>query len=72
MATLTDLLNDLGKNAELAASWEKDPEAVMEDYKLTDNEKQAMLAGDVEALRKASGMTSLNMTNGTVKSHSVE
>lgn len=69
MATLNDLLNDLGTNAELAASWEKDPEGVMAGYTLSDKEKQALLDGDVETLRKASGMESLHMTNSTISSH---
>jgi hypothetical protein len=72
MATLNDLLNDLGTNAELAASWEKDPEGVMKHYTLSDDERRAMIQGDIEELKRASGLTSLRMTNGTVRSHDTD
>jgi hypothetical protein len=69
MAKLNDLLIDLGRNADLAAAYEKDPNSVLSRYELTESEKQALLAGDVDAVQQASGLTNLSLTNSTVKSH---
>jgi hypothetical protein len=72
MANLTDLLMNLGQDADLSKAWENDPNAVMARYELSDSEKQALLSGDVEELKRASGLTSLHMTNGTVRSHDTD
>lgn len=69
MAKLNDLLIDLGRDADLAAAYEKNPDSVLSRYELTDAEKQALLAGDVDAVQKASGLTSLSMTNSTIRAH---
>lgn len=69
MANLSDLLKNLGSDADLAAAYEKDPHRVLADYELSDAEKQALLAGDVDAVQRACGLKTLSFSNGTVKAH---
>jgi hypothetical protein len=69
MAKLNDLLIHLGRDADLAAAYEKNPDSVLSRYELTDAEKQALLAGDVDAVQKACGLKTLSLSNGTVKAH---
>lgn len=69
MAKLNDLLIDLGRDADLAAAYEKNPNSVLSDYELTETERQALLAGDLDAVQKASDLKALSLTNTTIKSH---
>ena len=55
MSKLSTLLYQLGKNAELAIRFEKEPHQVMRDHQLNDDEVSAMLARDIESLKGLSG-----------------
>lgn len=68
MAGLKQLLIDLGKDADLAEDYEKDPEAVMKRYGLEPDEIKAMLDKDLEALARLSGLTKLK-ANGNVQAY---
>lgn len=68
MSGLRQLLIDLGKNADLQQRYEADPEGVMNEYKLSPEEVQAMLAKDVEKLMELSGLDNLH-SNGNVQAH---
>lgn len=69
MSELVRLLTDLGQDAELAEQWEKDPDSVLKDYKLDDDVIKALKAGDVEAIKKASGMDNVHLTNVTISAY---
>ena len=68
MSQLADLLRDMAQDADLEAAWKKDKEAVMARYKLTDEEMQALRDGDVEALKRLSGIANIK-ANSSVKAH---
>lgn len=68
MSKLTELLQDLGGDSTLAAAYENDPESVMQRYQLSQEEVQAMLAKDVEKLKRLSGLDNLK-SNGNVQSY---
>lgn len=69
MSKFVELLENLGRDAELAAAYEKDPQSVLDQYDLTEEERKAMLDRDVDAVRKLSGLASVRMTNSTIKTH---
>jgi len=69
MSNLVRLLKDLGQDAKLAGAYEKDPDAVLSNYDLNKDEIKALKAGDLDAIRKASGLKELHMINTTIKSH---
>jgi hypothetical protein len=59
MSKLADLLVELGKHGDLYDAYQRDPEAVMRDHQLTEEETEAMLAKDVEKLKTLSGLDNL-------------
>ena len=67
MSELVRLLRDLGQNAELAQAYENDPDAVLEQYDLTDAEIEALKSGDLDKLRELSGLDDMHITKSTVK-----
>jgi hypothetical protein len=67
MSDLVKLLNDLGQDAELAQLYSQDRDAVLSQYDLGDDALAALRAGDVDAVRKASGLDNVHMTHGTIK-----
>lgn len=69
MSELVRLLNDLGRDAQLAESYSRDPDSVLVKYDLSDAEMKAMKSGDIDQVRKASGMKELHTTNSTIKSY---
>jgi hypothetical protein len=69
MSTLANLLRDLGKDADLCEAFKADPDAVCDRYGLDDTQKKAMKAGDVEAVKKAAGLSSASLTNGAITSY---
>ncbi len=69
VSELVRLLKDLGQDAELADKWEGDPDSVLKDYNLDADMIKALRAGDVDAVKKASGMENLYLTNVTVKAY---
>ncbi|GAB4173790.1 MAG: hypothetical protein Kow0020_09150 [Wenzhouxiangellaceae bacterium] len=68
MSRLKELLEELGKHGDLFDAYVKDPHSVLEKYQCTDEEKKAMLAKDVEKLKKLTGMENL-VSNDTVKAY---
>ncbi len=47
---INDLLDDLFKDTELQVRFGQDPAAVMQGYDLSDDQRNALLAGDSDAL----------------------
>ncbi|MDT8449576.1 MAG: hypothetical protein RQ847_05315 [Wenzhouxiangellaceae bacterium] len=68
MAGIRDLLIDLGKDAELAAEYARNPRAVMARYGCSSDDVQAMLDKDVDKLKQASGLSELE-SNGIIKAY---
>lgn len=68
MSRLTDLLYELGQYGDLYEEYMKDPEGVMQRYELSREEVDAMLAKDVDKLKRISGLEKLK-SNDTVHAH---
>lgn len=68
MSRLRELLVDLGKDAKVHDAYIADPKSVMADYGLTDEEIRAMLAKDLDAVRRLSGIDELK-SNGVISAH---
>lgn len=68
MSKLRQLLVDLGKDAAVHDAYLADPKKVMADYGLTDEEINAMLAKDLDAVKRLSGMDNLE-SNGVISAH---
>ncbi len=69
MSRLVDLLRDLGNDADLCEAFKADPDAVCDRYGLDDDQKAALKAGDVEAVKKAAGLPTVSLTNGIITSY---
>lgn len=69
MENLKKLLQDLGQDAELEKAFEKDPDAVIGQYKLSDDAAAALKRGDVDAVRELSGLDDVHMINSTIKAY---
>ena len=69
MDNLTKLLVDLGRDAELEARYRSDRDDVIAEYGLSDEAAEALKKGDLDALRKLSGLDELRLTNSTVKAY---
>ncbi len=68
MSRLPELLVNLGRDSDLHDAYVANPEAVMRDYGLTAEEVAAMLAKDLEAVKRLSGMDNLK-TNSTIRAY---
>lgn len=68
MSGLRQLLVELGKSATLHDEYVAKPVAVMKRYNLTDEEIEAMLAKDLEKIKRLSGMENLK-SNSTVSAY---
>lgn len=68
MAGLRELLVDLGRDTDLHDAYVADPEAVMSGYDMTAEEVAAMLAKDLDAVKRLSGMDNLR-TNSTIRAY---
>lgn len=55
MSALSDFFTQLGQDAQLMEDYKQDPEAVMRVHGLTDEEINAVMAGDMEKLKTLSG-----------------
>ncbi|MCH1928771.1 hypothetical protein L9G16_01105 [Shewanella sp. A25] len=55
MSNLTDFFTQLGQDAKLMEAYKQDPEAVMRAHGLSDDEINAVMAGDMEKLKALSG-----------------
>lgn len=69
MASLIDLLKDLGRDAALEGKYEKDPDSVIADYELSEEERKALKDMDVEAVKRLAGLEEVHVTNGTIKAY---
>lgn len=69
MDNLKKLLLDLGQDAALERAYENDPDAVIAKYGLDDAAAAALKAGDLDTLRKLSGLDELHLTNSTIKAY---
>ena len=70
MSKLLDLMRKLGSDAALAAKYEKDPEGVMRDADLSDDERKAMAAKDYAAIKKLTGLNDGQFaTNHVIKAY---
>lgn len=68
MSRLRELLVNLGKDATLHDAYVTDPKKVMTEYGLSAKEVDAMLAKDLDAVKRLSGMDNLK-TNSTIKAY---
>lgn len=68
MSRLPELLNELGRKADVYEQYQKDPTEVMKRYGLSAEEIKAMLAKDLEAVKRLSGMDNLK-TNHTIRAY---
>ncbi|MCP1727846.1 hypothetical protein J2T60_001846 [Natronospira proteinivora] len=69
MSGLNELLRDLGSDAKLEKAYQEDPESVMERYRLTEEERQALRDQDIEKIKSLSGSTTASLSNTTVSSY---
>lgn len=69
MENLRKLLFDLGADAELARSFEQNPDEVLVEYSIDGAAAKAIKSADLEALRKLSGLDELHLTNTTIKAY---
>lgn len=69
MSSLVDLLKALGRDAALAEEYRKDPDAVLDRYDLSDEERRAVKEGDVDAVKRLSGLSDVHTTHGTIHSY---
>ena len=70
MSDLLDLMRKLGSDAALAAEYEKDPEGVMLQAGLTEEERKAMLEKDYAAIKALTGLEDGQFaTNHVVKAY---
>lgn len=66
--TLQTLITDLSNNPDLEEKYKANPEAVMEQYGLSDQEKQLMRNEDVAGIQKALGQKlTIHSTTKVVK-----
>lgn len=68
MSRLAELLKELGQKADVYKAYIDNPEAVMKDYDLNQDEVRAMLDKDLEAVKRMSGLENLK-TNSTISAH---
>lgn len=70
MSKLLDLMRKLGRDAALAAEYEKDPDGVTQRAGLSDDERKAMLGKDYGAIKSLTGlMDGQFATNHVVKAY---
>ena len=55
MSTLTDFMKQIGTDASLLEAYKNNPEAVMRAHGLSDDEINAVMSGDIEALKQLTG-----------------
>jgi hypothetical protein len=53
MPDVNSLLDLLASDPELQSRWEVDPEAVLQQFDVTDSQREALMAGDVDSLIEA-------------------
>lgn len=61
MSNLVDFLSKLGSDPALAEAFSKDPETVMTNANLSDEEKQLIRSGDSKAIAERTGISLTHM-----------
>ncbi|MGQ0799905.1 MAG: hypothetical protein ACT4NL_07310 [Pseudomarimonas sp.] len=56
MSNLLSLMKQLGADAALSAEYKKDPAAVIARFSLSDEERDALLSKDYEAIKRLTGL----------------
>lgn len=70
MSNLLQLMKQLGADAALSAEYEADAKSVIARFKLTDEECDALLNQDYEAIKRLTGLKDGQFaTNSTVKAY---
>lgn len=69
MSSLVDLLKALGRDAALSEEYRKGPDAVLDRYDLSDEERRAVKEGDVDAVKRLSGLSDVHTTHSTVHAY---
>ena len=70
MSNLVMLMKALGADAALADEYERDADAVIRRFHLSDAERKALLDGDLPAIRKLTGLSDgIYATNSTIKAY---
>lgn len=57
MSKLLELMRELGRNAALAREYESDPDAVMKQAGLSNEECRALTEKDYDAIKRLTGLT---------------
>ena len=70
MSNLLQLMKQLGADAGLSAEYKKDAKSVIARFKLSDEERDALLNHDFEAVKRLTGLKDGQFaTNTTVKAY---
>jgi len=70
VSKLLDLMKKLGSDAKLAQEYDRDADAVMRRAGLSDDEREAMLRSDYEAIKRLTGLEDGQFaTNHTIKAY---
>lgn len=69
MSKLVDLIESIGRDADLKDEYEKDPDTVMARFDLNEEEKKALQDGDLDAIKRLTGLTNIHKTNKTVDTY---
>ncbi len=70
MSNLLQLMKQLGADAALSAEYKADAKSVIARFKLTDEERDALLNHDYEAIKRLTGLKDGQFaTNSTVKAY---
>ncbi len=70
MSKLLELMRELGRNAALAKEYEADPEAVMQQADLSEEERRALREKDFDGIKRLTGLTeTLYATNQIIRAY---
>ena len=69
MSNIVKLLSDLGCNAELQSEYQTNAEQVMDQFGLSEEEKDAMRCGDVDKVKSLTNQESIKMFDSIIKSY---
>lgn len=62
MSDIVDLLKQLGQDSNLADEFARDPDQVLSRYDLSEEERDALRAGDVDKIKAITGLQDVRMT----------
>ena len=69
MSKLVELLKQLGSDVELAKAYQENPEAVMKEAGLSEEEMEALKSGDIERLKEVTGLKELKRINSIIRAY---